>query len=189
MSHPLAIIGGMCNECPSPPELFASIDAAIDRGRWFLTGVGVGPPAQLKWLYTVGLAERFSHPELLVVGVCCAPCGGSILDAVAEEVAAGVRFEVPTMEPIELEGGLVHLRHVPPVCWESSWFAMWKAYYGTKPYSPPVADALQVVFMDKRGHFPWEPGCDPIVAALQQLPDDPPPPVRAVRRRRSRRHR
>src|SRR5687767_2837068 len=51
----------MCS-CPNDHDLFRSIDDAIDRGGWLISGVGVGPPEQLKWLYTIGLAERFEHP-------------------------------------------------------------------------------------------------------------------------------
>lgn len=177
----------MCT-CPTPHDLFDSIDCAIDDGRWSITGVGAGPPGQLKWLYTVGLAERFSHPELLVVGVCCAPCGAGILNRLGERVAAGERFAMPSQIPIDLDGGLVHVRHVPPACWDSDWFAVWKSYYATKAYDAPTAEAMQVVFSDRRGRFPWEPGADAGLAAAQQMPDAPPAPRLSRAARRAKRH-
>src|SRR3954469_19170686 len=166
MSHPLVIIRRMCN-CPSDAELYRYIDDAIDTGRWAITGVGVGPPGELKWLYTVGLEEQFSHPELVVVGVCCGACGGGILNGVGDRIAAGERFDQPSIEPIDLDGGLVHTRPVPDECWRSSWFAVWKSYYSTKPYDPPPADAVQVIFGDRDGQFSWD---------AQQMRPSPPSP-------------
>ena len=178
----------MCDTCPPPDELYERIDRAIDERRWFMTGVGVGPPEHLKWLYTVGLSEQLDHPELLVVGVCCAPCGGNILNALAERVAAGERFDVPTAEPLTFDrGGLLHVRDVPEACWASSWFAMWLGYYREKPYAPPPARAVQVLFTDDRGRFPWEPGCDPAIAYLQRLTDAPREIVMSGSSRRRRR--
>lgn len=173
----------MCT-CPTPHDLFDSIDCAIDDRGWAISGVGVGPPQQLKWLYTVGLTERFSHPELLVLGVCCAPCGAGILNRLGERVAAGGLFAMSSQAPIDLDGGLVHVRPVRPQCWESDWFAVWKSYYAAKPYDAPRAEAVQVVFSDPGGRFPWEPGADPLLAAAQQMPDAPPTlrPNRATRR-------
>lgn len=163
----------MCS-CQEPHELVASIDAFMEQGRWVYTGVGVGPPTQLKWLYTVGLAEQFGHPELLVVGICCGSCGGNMLNTVAERVAGGERFDAPTVEPLVFPaGGMLHVRPVHRSCWESDWFAIWHAYYDTKPYDPPPMEAVQLVYTDRRDRFPWEPGCDPIIADHQQLTDAP----------------
>jgi hypothetical protein len=178
----------MCN-CPSDEELYRYIDDAIDGGRWAISGVGVGPPDELKWLYTIGLEERFAHPELVVVGVCCGPCGGGILNRVGDRIAAGDRFDVASEEPIDLDGGFVHVRPVRSECWASSWFAVWHSYYDAKPYAPPPARAVQVVFQDRHGRFPWEPGADAAVAAAQQMPDAPPRPRPNRAERRRPRHR
>jgi len=176
----------MCN-CPSPHDLFTSIDEAIDGGRWMISGVADGPPGQSKWLYTIGLAERFRHPELVVVGVCCASCFGWVLNDLGDRVSAGERLDRATAEPLAVgtNGGLVHLRPVRAECWESDSFAVWHAYYRDKPCDAPPADAMQVVCSDGGGRFPWEPGADPVLAAAQQMPDTPlagPPPNRAAQR-------
>jgi hypothetical protein len=175
----------MC-DCPSHADLFSFIDDQIDGGRWAVSGVGVGPPGQSKWLYTVGLLERFRHPELVVVGACCPECAAWLLNRLGDRIAEGERFEITTTLPIELERTSVHLRPVRRECWDTDWFAVWKRYYDTRPYDAPPAKAMQVVVPDERGRFPWEPACDPELAAAQQMPDAPlegPPMNRADRRR------
>ena len=78
---------------------------------------------------------------------------------------------MPTVEPIQLEGGpLVHLRPVPRARWTTGWFAAWVAYYAEKPYTPPAAAAVQVVVADVDGRFPWDAGCDETMAASQPTP-------------------
>jgi hypothetical protein len=182
----------MCN-CPTDQELFESIDRQIDANHWLLMAVGyteddVGGP---RWIYTIGLAENFGHPELVLVGDFCAGCASETVNALAGRIAAGERWTVPTDAPITLDDGLVHLRPVPDECWATDWFAAWKHYYAVKPYEPPPAEALHVVIADGHGRFPWEPGSDAELALTQQLPAAPrrSRPNRAARRRAPRHRR
>ena len=182
----------MCN-CPSEDEMFRSIDRWIDERRWQLIGVGYGdPPSPVPWTYTIGLGEAFVHPELFTVGACCYPCSGSLLNALGDRVAAGERFDAPTQEPIVVHDPAgdfeVHVRPVEGRPLDTDWFAMWHRYYGSKPYAPPPLGVMQVVLPDRRGRDPWEPGCEPVDAERQQVPDRPPSPTRAMRRR-ARHHR
>ena len=182
----------MCN-CPTEDEMFRSIDRWVDERRWQLIGVGYGdPPSPVPWTYTIGLAEGFGHPELFTVGVCCSPCSGSLLNALGERVAAGERFDMASAGPVLVRDGgedvEVHLRPVEGRALDGSWFAMWHRYYGSKPYDAPPLSVMQVVLADRRGRYPWEPGCDPVVAARQQVPDQPASANRAMRRR-ARHHR
>jgi hypothetical protein len=183
----------MCN-CPSHHALCRSIDRWIDDRHWQLIGVGFESrePLSTRWLYTIGLAELFDHPELVVVGACCERCSGHGVNELARRVADGERFDLATVEPIEVLGLAVHLRPVSPACWTGDWFAMWRRYYGDKPYAAPPMAAVQLVLPDAGGRFPWEPGCDPALAARQQMPDQlsaTPRPPRGRRERRAARHR
>lgn len=177
----------MCN-CPTEEEMFRSIDRWIDERRWQLIGVGYGdPPSPVPWTYTIGLAEGYAHPELFTVGACCSTCSGSLLHALAELVAAGGRFDEPSHDPIVVhdrgEDVELHVRPVEGPALIGGWFAMWHRYYRSKPYDSPTLTVMQVILPDRRGRYPWEPGCDPEVAARQQVARQPPSPNRAMRRR------
>lgn len=179
----------MCN-CPNDHDLYRFIDELIDQGRWGITGVGFGERGGSRWLYSVGLSERFGHPELIAVGACCASCAGGIVNALGDRIAAGERWPIPTVEPIDVRGALVHLRPAPIECWSSDWFNVWRSYYASKAYEPPPMVAVQAIVADMDGRFPWEPGCDPSMAAAQQLPGAPvAPTLRGRKQRRDVRHR
>jgi hypothetical protein len=192
MSHPVIKIPSMC-DCPTDDDLFHSIDQQIDARRWKLIGVGFGEqPSPTPWMYTIGLAEGFGHPELCMVGACCWTCSGSLLRALAERVGAGERFDRAMCAAVEDDLGveLVGFRPVQGSALVTSWFAAWHAYYRSKPYAPPPLEVLQVVMPDAHGWYPWDAACDVEVALRQEMPDRPPEPNRAMRRRaqRPRRH-
>src|SRR6056297_3028495 len=64
----------------------------IERFGWHVAGVepeGMRPG----WAYTIGMLERYDHPELIVTGLCCFDCGHSVLNAAGRVVADGGRLE------------------------------------------------------------------------------------------------
>jgi len=156
-----------CN-CPPPEEVFARVDRAIDAGGWHMIWVdslGEGPC----WGYTIGLTERFGHPEFIVLDACDC-CAARILWAAAEQVAAGDPRSVPSPEPVVLGGSYAyHFRRVDPAHWQDGWFATWRGYYDSKPWAPPRPAAVQIVHGDADGRFPWDPGCDPTVRRGQAI--------------------
>jgi hypothetical protein len=142
-------------DCPAPTDVFARIDASIGAGHWHLIAVDddEGP----SWTYTVGLTEHFDHPELVVVGSCSC-CASVLLDAVAERIAEGYRCPVVDGVPVEIDlDEPVRFRAVHADQWKTSRFAMWQAYYDRKPWTPPPARAVQVVFVDTSGWFQDDP--------------------------------
>jgi hypothetical protein len=144
------------HDCPAPTDLFDRIDASIAAGEWHLIAVD-GDDDDPSWAYTVGLSEQFDHPELVVVGSCCC-CAGVLLNAVGDRIAAGYRCPVSDGVPVEVDlGEPVRFRPVHPDHWLTSRFAMWQSYYEAKPWVPPPAHAVQVVFVDTSGWFQDDP--------------------------------
>ena len=162
----------MCN-CPSEEDVFRSIDRFIDENRWQHIAVGFESrdPLERRWVYSIGLAENFGHPELVLVGAWCAQCSRDAVSELGTRVAGGERFDIPTVDPIKLLDGLAHVRPVRRACWDGDWFAMWRRYYASKSDGVPPMHAVQLIVPDAGGRFPWEPGCHPSIAAEQQMTD------------------
>lgn len=103
------------------------------------------------WAYTVGLWASHQAPELVVTGL---PTGQmiAILHAVAERIADGTHVTVATA----IDGICPSPLTVRPVhaSWrETSVFSVSDHYYG---YVRPRY--LQLVWPDKRGRYPGQPG-------------------------------
>lgn len=105
------------------------------------------------WAHTIGLLERFGHPELLVFGPDLERIG-PLLNAVAARVRAGARLEAGSRLEDVLQGLPLAIRGVAPR-WIQTFLgnAAWHAGREDLP-------ALQIVWPDPGGRFPWEPGCD-----------------------------
>ncbi|HEY3670042.1 MAG TPA: DUF4262 domain-containing protein [Acidimicrobiia bacterium] len=77
-------------------EAMLADDAAIiERHGYLVTGVGSGKPPH--WGYTVGLLERFDHPELIVAGPHF-EIAGAIINQIGRRIRDGARFEVGDTE-------------------------------------------------------------------------------------------
>lgn len=110
--------------------------------------------------YTVGLAERFQHSELVLLGA--SQSAGVVLNAFVKSISEGRRFESGEIVEGHLgngyKAGLVEvprerLRHL----------SMARAYYDTaSPYYSMHPAALQVLWPDVDGALPmpFGGGCD-----------------------------
>jgi Domain of unknown function (DUF4262) len=136
----------------------ARTDTVIKRHGWMVQGVLGATPRQPELAYTVGL-WGFGHPELVVFGLRV-----HVATAVLNSLGALVR-EGSALSPGErLSFGAwphqVHLLDVPHP--ERVLFQALRTYGRTVP-------ALQAVWNDAAGRFPWDPGyCVP--RWLQPLP-------------------
>ncbi len=131
--------------------------------------------------YTIGMGERFGHPELLLVGLEAARVSEFLTRTVAlvasgrRVFAHGQRVEAAggadgagagadgadgifPGAPAELRRvGEQHLAEYLPVA---------LAHYQTSEFA-----VLQIVFPDRHGRFPWEPGADLRMRLVQPVLD------------------
>ena len=132
--------------------------------RYGLSVIGVleedGAPS---FSYTIGLTKTWGHPECLIF-LPDLEIAQDILNKIAELIADGRRFSPGTSHRDILENRFACIfRHAGARAKEE--FAIQAcSYYGDRDFS-----VLQVVWPDKRGRFPHEPGFDPKLRRAQEL--------------------
>jgi len=136
----------------SEADIDARVRADIAGHGWHLVLI---PPdhGAAGWVHTIGLEQRFSHPELIVFGEdlsILAP----LLNALGERVRAGTQLEAGT----ELSGVLQDL----PIAFRAVDAKWTEAFLGNAAwhYQRDRVAALQCFWPDARGAFPWQPGFD-----------------------------
>jgi len=112
------------------------------------------------WGYTIGLHETHQHPELIVFGLGATTMHKLLSNAVAR-IEEGIRFADGASDDEILERYPATFRAVHPM-----WFPSMVGYAGWfyEGFNFPL---LQLFWPDAAGAFPWEPACNPTVAALQ----------------------
>jgi hypothetical protein len=145
-------------------DLIAAIRRTLAAEGWqvVLAGADAGRPA---YAFTIGLSRAHDHPELVVVGLDDAEPEGpahELLEAAAEMVAEGHRFEAGAVDTELLENHSVAVRAVSSRAAEE--------YLGLlhEVLGEQIA-AVQLVWPDRRGLLPWSPACDPAVVARQPV--------------------
>ena len=136
----------MCAMCDgqSADEFMAGVIADIDSAGWAVISVE-DERGEHVCSYTVGLTRFYGHPELIVSGRDF-PTAFHVLDT----LAAGVRDGQPLAAGQLLRPGGVESLLVPVA--DPSRLALAQAVYGA---FIPVA-ALQVVWADEGGRWPWQ---------------------------------
>ena len=117
------------------------------------------------WAYSVGLYERFSHPEVVLFGLP-GDVAQWIINELTSRIRAGERF-VPGASVLGLlEGDFVVVTRNVETCWYDSLFgyAIW--FYRGRSF--PV---MQFVWPDKQGRYPWESAFNPAWFYAQPLLD------------------
>lgn len=158
-------------------ELARSITSHIEDHGWHLTGVEETDRTP-GWVYSVGLIERFDHPELIVMGGCCMQCGASALNRIGRLIQGGLRFRAGDHLPIEGAFGAVRFGPVHPGHWTTGRFGTWLNHYGASGLDLEPA-ALQVITRRQSGRWQDEE------SSRRQLRLDR-PPLRHSRHPRSR---
>ncbi|HSL57634.1 MAG TPA: DUF4262 domain-containing protein [Acidimicrobiales bacterium] len=121
----------------------------IERFGWHIAGVepeGMRPA----WAYTIGMLERYEHPELIITGLCCFDCGQSVLNAVGRVVADGGRL-APGDEVV-VRDRVVRIGSVHPRQWETDLFNFWWRRHEMLTM-PPSPAAVQVIIADAHGRW------------------------------------
>jgi len=114
--------------------------------------------------HTLGLCEGHAHPELLLVGLPAQVTAEFLVHA-AQLVTAGRRFEHGQTVDGLFPGAPAALRRVGEQHY-AGYLDDALARYG----SPEFA-ALQIVFPDRQGRFPWDPGADLRMRLVQPVLD------------------
>jgi hypothetical protein len=134
-------------------EIETRVRADVERHGWH---VALVPPegSTPGWALSIGLAERFAHPEVVVFGPEVALLH-RLVNALGERVRTGARFEAGTEHEGVLAGHRLAFRAVerkwiPPFLGNAAW------HYRSEDFP-----AVQCFWPDPRGRFPWEPGSDP----------------------------
>jgi hypothetical protein len=147
-----------------PDEVDEKVQADIARHGWHVV---ILPPEEDSpgWAHSIGLWERFSHPELIVFGSEPRQLG-ALVNALGERVRRGLR-----LEPGEIDGVLealpFALRPVAPR-WTNVFLGNAAWHYRSERFP-----ALQGFWPDRLGRFPWSAGCTPEVAAEQPQLEHP----------------
>ena len=110
--------------------------------------------------FTVGLHRTHDHPEIVVTGPNL-DLLHQLVNAVAAEIRDGKRFEPDRAYEGILAGMACHFREVHLANYgDFLGYAGW--YYEGKPFP-----ALQCLWPDPGGHFPWDDAFDPELAAFE----------------------
>jgi hypothetical protein len=146
----------------SGDAVFADLLRMIDEFGWAVRNVGAGPePGEAAFSYTVGLTS-FGHPEVVITGMPFKPAQ-TFLNNIGADVRDGKRFEAGALNedlaPVPVlflsvlrDEGLVAVRQV----------------YGS-------CSAVQMVWPDSAGRFPWiagynnPPDAQPLLGSLPTL--------------------
>ncbi len=129
------------------------IDTLISRYGWMVMSVG-GGAGEMGYAYTIGLTRQYAHPEVLVFGLPFQVAHG-ILGSLVTCIEAEGR-PLPLRRPLrEVASAPVQLIPILRAYRTGaySFFNGARAYYGTN-----IVEAVQLVWPDTAGRFPWMPG-------------------------------
>jgi hypothetical protein len=100
--------------------------------------------------YSIGFQRTFGHPEVLILGLEVDVMHG-MLDRIAYGLSAGKRYDMGVAAPDILVGYSCLFRPIPKSRFrEYLGWALW--YYGEESLG-----ALQCIWPDLSGRFPWDP--------------------------------
>ena len=131
----------MCVICDGTTVDQARLDLSNRKERfgWALQGVEASRP----WVYTIGLLERFDHPELVMAGVPIR-VAGSALNALGARIAGGERFPAGCsgvrVNEVEAVVGPVHHVHVA-----AGLVGRWEDHYRDHPAMLERLEVVQVL--------------------------------------------
>ena len=120
--------------------------------------------------YSIGLYRTFRHAEIIVLGLA-SETAHRLINDVGEAVRSGGTVTAGQTSDAFLEGFACTFRRVPA--------HQYGAYlgHGIRFYGVEAFPALQLVYPDRLGRWPWQPGVAPDFLANQPiLADEPEPP-------------
>jgi hypothetical protein len=123
----------------------------VQRVGWHLIGIendSEGPG----FVNSIGLYHTFQQPEIIIFGLNSIATMSQIINNIGDEMRNGAGFEDWYESDQILEGNSCMFRNVerdiyPEYLGHAMWF-----------YEGPDFPALQCVWPDRNGHYPWEAG-------------------------------
>jgi hypothetical protein len=132
---------------------------------WTVIGVFADIEAQPpvpSFAYTVGLTETRQHPELVIVGLP-PDVAQAVLAGACERIKAGeLTCTDGASDDRIVEGYSVVFRTVDPEC-TADYLRAARAIEGDD------VRAVQIIWPDPQGYFPWQPDADPGFADSQVM--------------------
>jgi len=127
-----------------------------------------------EFVYSVGLFQSYDHPEVIILGLP-GDVAHDILNGLADVIRSGKRFAPEDETEDLLEGYLCRFLAVPfEQLFAHFGWAIW--YYDDRAFP-----ALQLVYPDRAGRWPWEPGVSPGFISQQPVLSRVPVPAWAIR--------
>ena len=133
-------------DCDGADDLIGDALAQIADGRWAVTGV-LGDAAHPPIAYTSGLTD-LGRPELVMTGLP-PRLGGLLLDHAAQSVVGDPAFGAGSSVPARLRRP-VALRAIDVI--DAGSMRLTRILYGLR------FEAVQLVWPDDEGRYPWQPG-------------------------------
>lgn len=118
--------------------------------------------------YTIGFEQTFGFPEVVIVGLKPVAAKG-LAGLVADLLRGGTQIPIGELFRGLYDGEQRAALLPVDVDAMGSMFASASAWYGDQPFR-----VVQLVWPDRIGWLPWEPGFDAATAAAQILLADPP---------------
>ena len=104
-----------------------------------------------EFAYTIGLQHNFGHPELIVFGLS-SKIAHAALNVAGDNIRAGACYQAGTQTDQILNQYLCAFRPVPLAQYrEHLGFALWF-------YRGSAFQALQLIYPDREGRWPWQDG-------------------------------
>jgi hypothetical protein len=117
-----------------------------------------------QYAFSVGLFANYGHAEIVIFGLR-SDTALTVINDIRDRAASGHKFAAGDVCDDILEGHKVCFCEVPLPAYD--------CYLGTAIWfyakSPRPFPCLQMVWPDRYGRFPWDPGCVPEVKADQPL--------------------
>jgi hypothetical protein len=140
---------------------------AIDACGWAVVRIDA-EAQEPAYAYSVGLHSTFAHPEVIVFGLDLDVLH-RIVNTIGEAVKTGERFEVGDADDRVLEGYRCAFREVAAAA-ESAYMGILISYCGHE------VPALQCIWPDREGRFPWQVGVDAEFRERQPMLSEGPEP-------------
>ena len=134
---------------------------------WFVNVIAedeVGPG----FAYSFGLFEEFGHPEIIIFGLG-KDTMQTLVNDMGNHIRAGTMYGDGERSDSLIEGYTCVFRNVNPIHFGDTF--TWATWF----YGDPIFPALQLIWPDKQGRFPWEPEFNPRLRGRQPSLDEPLP--------------